>query len=364
MRVLHLVSEKTWRGGEQQVAYLIEELLRQNIGCFVACRRNTPFENYCQKQQVPHIALPFANEFDVVTALKIKQYCQDQQIDVVHAHSGHSHAISVWAHLLGNKRPIVLSRRVDFPVKDNALSQFKYNYKGIRRIICVSDKIKEVVSRSLKHPELCITIYSGIDMSRFTNSKKRHELHNEYKLPPHQKLIGNVSAIAPHKDYFTFVDTAALLLQQNADLTFFIIGDGPLREQIEAYVQEKGLQEHIILTGFRNDVPQVMPELDVLLVTSETEGLGTTILDAFSCRTPVVATAAGGIPELVEHGQTGLLAPVKDATALAANVQQVLNKEELRERLIRNASQKVLVFTREQTALRTLSVYKEVLDLR
>lgn len=364
MRVLHLVSEKSWRGGEQQVAYLIEELQRQNIGCYVACRRNTPFETYCQKQQVPYLALPFANEFDVVTALQIKQYCQQQQIDVVHAHSGHSHAISVWAHLLGNKRPIVLSRRVDFPVKDNALSKLKYNYKGIRRIICVSDKIKEVVSRSLKHPELCVTVYSGIDMSRFANSARNHKLHSEYKLPPHQKLVGNVSAIAPHKDYFTFVDTAALLLQQRTDITFFIIGDGPLREQVETYVQEKGLQDHVVFTGFRKDVPQLMPELDVLLVTSETEGLGTTILDAFSCRTPVVATAAGGIPEMVEHGQTGLLAPIKDAQALAASVQQVLNDEELREHLVQNASQKVLIFTREQTALQTLAVYKEVLGLR
>ncbi|PRY16171.1 glycosyltransferase involved in cell wall biosynthesis [Pontibacter ummariensis] len=361
MRVLHLVSEKTWRGGEQQVAYLIEELLQQGAACYVACRRNTPFEAYCQKRQVPYISLPFANEFDLVTAQQIKRYCQKQHIDLVHAHSGHAHAISVWAHLLGNKRPIILSRRVDFPVKDNALSQFKYNYKGIRRIICVSDKIKEVVSQSLKHPELCVTIHSGIDMNRFADSHRSQKLHREFNLPPQQKLIGNISAIAPHKDYFTFVDTAAVLLQQRTDLTFFVVGDGPLREQVEAYVQGKHLQGKVIFTGFRNDVPQLMPELDVFLITSETEGLGTTILDAFSCRTPVVATAAGGIPEIVQHEQTGMLAPIKDSGSLAHFVQQVLQRPALREHVVEQAYQKVLEFTKEQTALKTLAVYREVL---
>lgn len=364
MKVLHLVSEKSWRGGEQQVAYLLEELQLQGTACYVACRKNTPFEVYCRQQQVPHIALPFANEFDLLTAYKVKRYCQQQQIDLVHAHSGHSHAISVWAHLLGNNIPIILSRRVDFPVKDNALSRFKYNYKGIRRIICVSDKIKEVVSESLHHPELCVTVHSGIDMSRFENSRKHQLLHQAYNLPASQKLIGNISAIALHKDYFTFVDTAALLLQQRQDLTFFIVGDGPLHEQVEAYVQEKGLQQHIIFTGFRKDIPQLMPELDVLLVTSETEGLGTTILDAFSCHTPVVATAAGGIPEIVRHGQTGLLAPVKDANTLAGHVKQLLNTPPLGKQLTENAYQLALTFTKEHTAHKTAAVYKEVLGIR
>ncbi|MCJ8166881.1 glycosyltransferase family 4 protein [Pontibacter sp. E15-1] len=364
MRVLHLVSEKTWRGGEQQVAYLIEELTRQGIGCYVACRKNTPFEAHCQQWKLPYIALPYANEFDLGTAQKIKQYCQQQQIDLVHAHSGHAHAISVWSYLLGNRRPIILSRRVDFPVKDNALSRYKYNFGGIKRIICVSDKIKEVVSRSLKRPEVCVTVHSGIDMSRFAASNRQQNLHRAYNLPPQQKLIGNVSAIAPHKDYFTFVDTAALLLQQRTDLTFFIIGDGPLRRQVEAYVQEKGLQESIIFTGFREDVPQLMPELDVLLVTSETEGLGTTILDAFACRTAVVATAAGGIPEIVLHEKTGLLAAVKDAPALASHLQRLLSDATLRESLTEQAYKMALTFSKEQTALKTAAVYKEVLGVR
>lgn len=362
MRVLHLVSEKTWRGGEQQVAYLIEELTGEGVESFVACRKGSAFHTYCQQQQLPHVALPFANEFDVVTASQVKTYCKQHGINLMHVHSGHAHAISVLSHVLGNTLPIILSRRVDFPVKSNFLSRLKYNYAGIKRVVCVSDKIKEVVSQSLQHPELCVTVHSGIDLSRFANSTKTGKLHQEFNIPPTAPLIGNVSAIAPHKDYHTFVDTAALVLKQHPDAVFPIIGDGPLRHEIEDYVQQKGLQKQIIFTGFRRDIPQIMPELDVMLVTSETEGLGTTILDAFACHVPVVATEAGGIPEIVRDMETGLLAPVKSPAILAEKVHQVLTNTTTRNKVVQGAFILLQEFSKRNTALRTLAVYKEVLQ--
>ncbi|WP_299755818.1 glycosyltransferase family 4 protein [uncultured Pontibacter sp.] len=362
MRVLHLVSEKTWRGGEQQVAYLIEELQQQGIENFVCCRKGSAFHRFCQQQHIPHLALPFANELDVVTALRVKTYSKRNQVDLMHVHSGHAHAISVVSHVLGNTLPIILSRRVDFPVKNNALSRLKYNYKGIKRVVCVSDKIKEVVSQSLQHPELCVTVHSGIDLSRFESSSKSGELHREFNLNPAAPLIGNVSAIAPHKDYYTFIDTAELLLKLHPNAVFFIIGDGPLRQEIQAYAQQKGLQKHIIFTGFRKDVPQILPELDVMLVTSETEGLGTTILDAFACRVPVVATMAGGIPEIVRNEITGLLAPIKSPAILAEKVHQVLTNPAIRDRITQGATQLTQEFSKKNTASRTLAVYKEVLQ--
>lgn len=131
------------------MAYLIEELDKQGVTNLVACRQHSAFHTYCQQQQLPHLALPFANEFDVVTALRVKAYSKQNKVDLMHVHSGHSHAISVLSHVLGNTLPIILSRRVDFPVKNNLLSRLKYNYKGIKRVVCVSDKIKEVDRKSV-----------------------------------------------------------------------------------------------------------------------------------------------------------------------------------------------------------------------
>ncbi|MFC5268999.1 glycosyltransferase family 4 protein [Adhaeribacter terreus] len=361
MNILHLSSEKTWRGGEQQIAYLIEELRKNGVNCYVACRKNTPFETYCQKKNLPHIVLPFANEFDLYTASQLKKYCQENKIDLVHAHSSHSHGLSVWASVLGNKPPIILSRRVDFPVKKNLLSKFKYNYKGVKRVICVSEKIREITMPSLKHPEICVTVHSGIDLNRFENSKNTGKLHKEFNLPENQLIVGNISAIAEQKDYFTFVNTAELLLKKGLNAKFFIIGDGPMRSEIEAFVKQKNLQDHIIFTGFRKDVPEILPELDVFLITSQTEGLGTTILDAFACRVPVVATRGGGIPEIVKESETGLLANVYDTKQLARQVQRVLADKELRQILTEQAYRFLQNFRKENTAKRTLEIYRQVM---
>lgn len=361
MNVLHLSSEKTWRGGEQQIAYLIEESVKNGVNCHVACRKNTPFEEYCKRQKLPYVALPFANEFDLSTALRLKSYCRKHKIDLVHAHSAHSHALSVWADLLGNKAKIILSRRVDFPVKDNLLSRFKYNYKGITRIICVSEKIKEVMMPALERPEICVTVHSGIDLNRFVNSKNTGKLHREFNLPPNLPIIGNISAIAEQKDYFTFVKTAGLLLQRGLNAKFFIIGDGPMRVEIEDFVKKQKLAEHIIFTGFRTDIPEVLPELDVFLITSQTEGLGTTILDAFACRVPVVATKGGGIPEIVRNGETGLLADIYGTEQLADQVMRVFNEPGLRDLLTQNAYRFLQDFRKENTARKTLEIYRQVL---
>ena len=305
--------------------------------------------------------MPFAHEFDLHTANEIKKYCRRQKIDLVHAHSAHSHALAVLADLRGNNLAIILSRRVDFPVKNNWLSRYKYNYPGIKKIICVSDKIKEVLAPALKQPEKCVTIHSGIDLNRFEDSYRSGKLHEELQLPLSTFLIGNVSAIAPHKDYFTFVDTAAQLLNQDLDAKFLIIGDGPSRPEIEAYVAQKNLQKSILFLGFRQDIPAILSELDVFLITSETEGLGTTILDAFACHVPVVATAGGGIPEIVKQNKTGMLAAVRDAEMLATHVLNVLTIGTLRTRLIENATQFLTEFTKEKTAQKTIAVYQEVL---
>ena len=278
----------------------------------------------------------------------------------MHTHDAHAHSFAVYAGMLfGNKSKIIVSRRVDFPVKRNFLSVFKYNYKNIARIICVSDKIKEITSPAVRDMHKLITIHSGIDTSRFTGKKNTGILHREFNLKPDLKLIGNVAALAPHKDYFTFVDTVSMMAAHRKDCMFFIIGEGDERSKIEHYISRKGLSESIILTGFRNDIPNILPELDVMLITSETEGLGTAILDAFACNVPVAATAAGGIPEIVIHEKTGLLAPVKNAEILADAVNRLLDDQTLRTKIIAGATQHLLSFTRQVTAAKTLCVYNE-----
>ncbi|MEQ6121098.1 glycosyltransferase family 4 protein [Reichenbachiella sp. MALMAid0571] len=360
MRVLHLSSEKTWRGGEQQIAYLVGELKNQGVDCHVICRKASAFSKFCAEQGWTFQEVGFKNSLDILSALKVLKYCRKHQIDLVHMHGSGSHGVGVLSATMGNKSKLVLSRRVDFPLKNNILSRWKYNHPSIKRILCVSNKIKEIVEKSVDNKGICRTVYSGIDLEKFSQAPVSNFLRKKYNLDEQAKLIGNTSAIADHKDYVTFVDTAEEVLKRQENVYFFIFGAGPLLQEVKDYIEQKGLSERIIFTGFINNIPEVLPELDVFLMTSKTEGLGTSLLDAMAASVPIVATEAGGIPEIVINGNTGLTAKVKDYITLSNHIVSLINDWELRSKLVANATKFVLKFDKKETAKKTLDIYNEI----
>ena len=132
-------------------------------------------------------------------------------------------------------------------------------------------------------------------------------------------------------------------------------------KEIRSYVENKNLNKHITFTGFRSDIPKKLPELDVFLITSKTEGLGTSVIDAFVCEVPVVATKAGGIPELVKHKITGLLADIKDAKVLAEHINLLFSGSIDLKEITKNQQELLSEFTREATAEKTLIEYYSIL---
>jgi glycosyltransferase involved in cell wall biosynthesis len=363
MKILHLSSELSWRGGEQQIAYLIEELQKQGIQNFVACRQNSAFESHCRKVNIPHLSFSFRGSTDLATAWGIRKLCREKKMKLVHIHSAKSHSLAVLSHLAGNPAPLILSRRVDFPIRANVLTQWKYNHPSIQKIICVSQAIERIVRGSVHHPDRCTTVHSGIDANRFI--PPAGILRSKYSLAEDTLLIGNTSALAGHKDYFTFIRTAEIFRSFGISARFFMIGDGPEREKLARHIRGKGLQDYVIMTGFLQNIDEVLPELDIFLMTSEMEGLGTSVLDAFAARVPVVATRAGGIPEMVIHQKTGLLAEVRAVEQLAAHLKLLSKDQALRTSLVEGAYHHLLSnFTKEKMAERTLEVYREVLSGR
>lgn len=359
---MHVSTPKSWRGGEQQLAYLYEELNTLGIAQHILCARGSKMEAYCKQNNYPHTTQHKRSAVSSLFAKAVKQVCRQTGANIIHTHDSHAHTFAVMsASLYGNKVPIVVSRRVDFPVSSSPLSRLKYNHKSVKRIICVSDCIKEITAPSIRNSEVLTTVHSGIDVNKFGH-QNTGKLRSEYGIAEDVLLIGNIAALAPHKDYHTFVETVVRLNASGINAKYLIIGEGDERSAIEHQLDETGLTDRVVMTGFRKDIPEILPELDVFLITSETEGLGTSILDAMACRVPVVATRAGGIPEVVIHEQTGLLAKVKDADGLAQQVQRILDDETLRNQLVAGASEHLKNFSRQATARKTLEVYREILS--
>jgi Glycosyltransferase len=208
----------------------------------------------------------------------------------------------------------------------------------------------------------CVTVYSGIDLKKFDNiAPDKKFLVEEFDLDPGKVIIGIVGAIDAAKDHFTYVDAIARIVNGGHPVQGLIIGDGPLASVLKDYVQKKLPGENIRFAGHRKDVGRLLISLDIFLITSKEEGLGTSILDAFLARVPVVATDAGGIPEIVKHEQTGLLAPVQDSKKLSDNIIRLLTNNALRQMMIDRAYEFVREFSREETSSKTFKIYQEVL---
>lgn len=363
MNILHLSMAKSWRGGEQQIVYLFNELKNKSLSQIIACARNSPLEKYCIDNNIKYYSLGNSFLYSVSNAAKIKKICKRDKIDIIHIHDSKAHTLAYISTILNNSVPLIVSRRVDFPVRNSFFSKAKYNHSSVKKIICVSMAIEKIMSNGINDKTKLQTIYSGIDIEKFSGIKKpSFELREQYKLDKNNILIGNIAAIAPHKDFHTFVDTAVIIVKKYPQCRFFIIGEGVLTGTIKSYIKSKGLENKVFMTGFQKNIKKLLLDLDIFLITSNTEGLGTSILDAFAAGIPVVATEAGGIPEIVKHKGTGLLAPVKDVEKLVENISLLIEENGLSELLSENAKQLVKQFSKTQTAQNTYYTYKEILQ--
>ena len=158
-------------------------------------------------------------------------------------------------------------------------------------------------------------------------------VHEAFWLPHHAPVVGNIAALVPHKGQRHLIEAAHLVVQEIPDARFVILGEGELREPLERQVRDHRLEKHVLLPGFRTDVIGCLKGFDVFAMSSVTEGLGTSLLDAMACGKAVVATTAGGIPEVVADGDTGVLVPPRDHTALAQAIVRLLTNEDLRARM-------------------------------
>ena len=363
MKVLHVSTATTWRGGEQQIAYLVAELFKHRIEQFVLFPSGSVTERHFRSLAPPNTSLRRRAGWNPRDAFLLRRVCDGNGIDIIHAHDSHAHSYVVLsAALFGNTIPAVASRRVAFSVGRGAISRWKYNHRSVGAILCVSEFVRSSMRSAVVDARRLEVVHDGIDIEQFM-SRISPTLRDEYNLPRERILIGNVAEIAPEKDYRTFLRVAERLLDKGLDATFFIVGaDGGEERMIRRQIASGQLENRVVLTGFREDVPAILSELDLLLVTSEMEGLCTTVLDAYVAGTPVVATRSGGLPEIVWNQTTGLTAAAGDAAGLADAAQEVLNNEHLRVRLVAEAGRFVRRFSKEKMAERTLNFYHSTIS--
>jgi L-malate glycosyltransferase len=339
MRLIQFTAADGWRGHEQKIIYLYESF--RDFGMveeqWIVCRNDSMIKKVALEKGMNVLSYDFKSEYDFKFAKQLSQLSNELRADVLFMHSSKAHTLGVLAHLLfGLKSKLVLCRTMIQRVDTNFLRKWKYNYSGIKKIICVSQPVVDVLKYAVKDHSKLRIVGSVIDVHKFKNSNKKGFLHQEFSIPTEYKIIGNIAAFTPMKDIPTWIKTVKILKESGIKAKYIIIGEGPLKNEIIDFIKESKLEDEIILAGFRTDIPKCLPEFDLFLFTSNNEPTGGVLLESFACQIPVVAANAGGIPTVVKHNHTGLLAEVGNPIDFAAKVIQLLNDQALQEQFKKN----------------------------
>lgn len=367
MRILHVNTERTWRGGEQQVLYLVRGLAERGVGQALVCQPGSPLAASAREAGADVRELAMRGEIDVPAARRIARLAREGGFDVLHLHTSHAHALGVLAaRLCGTARPRTLvARRVDFSIHKRGrlgLNRLKYTW-GVDRIVCVSHAIRRVLVEDGLPPERLGVVHSGIDLQRIDGVADRRAEHRAaLGLGADARLVGHVGHLAGHKGQRDLVEAMPAVLARVADAHALVVGEGEERADLEARIARLGLGARVRLAGFRDDVPSLLRAFDVFAFPSRLEGLGTSVLDALASRLPIVATRAGGIPEMIDDGVHGLLVPPGDPGALASALVRVLSDPELAQRLAAAGRARVeREFTWRHTVAGTIAEYAALL---
>lgn len=279
------------------------------------------------------VPLAPANEIDLSSAWKLSKIIRQMKPDVVHAHDPHAVAMAALALSFSApepRPPLIASRRVDFHLQNHSFSRWKYRQMDL--FIAASNAIRRVLEHDGIPSSRIVVVHDGIDVGKIKRLPVQ-DLHKELWLPHGAPVITNVGALVAHKGQKYLIDAMPQVLREVPDAHLVIFGEGELRGSLERQVKELHLEKHVLLPGFREDVLQLVKSTDLFVMSSVTEGLGSTVLDAMAMGLPVVGTNAGGIPEAVINGETGLLVPTADAGALAAAIVRLLKDPAARKRM-------------------------------
>jgi glycosyltransferase involved in cell wall biosynthesis len=322
---------------------------------WVACQRGAPLERRAREAGLAVRPMAFHGDFSPGAVMGLVRLVRETRPDVIHLHDPHAVSAGLAASSLAPGFRRVASRRVDFPLR-GTLSRWKYG--ACRRVIAASRAIAAQLEADGVPRERIRVVYEGVP-DRVAATDGRRVLES-LGVPPEAPVVGNVAALTGHKDHGTLLEAAAIVKDRLPTARFVIVGEGELRPRLEEKTRALGLQAHVLFTGFRHDVDRLLAAFTVFCLSSHMEGLGTSLLDAMALGRPVVATAAGGIPEAVEDGVSGRVVPARNPAALADALLEVLGSPDLQRQMgAAGRARFERSFTADRMVEGTLAVYAE-----
>ncbi len=327
INVLEMESSKGWGGQEKRTVRLINSLDKSRFRVLYAVQPDSKLLKNSGNIDAKVITISMRQSYDLRAIASLIRVVRENNIDIISTHSGKD----AWLGTLVGKltgTPVIRTRHLSTPVK----SILSYNLST--HVVAVSRQVQDYLhSRGVKAEKLS-TIYTGIDTDKFRPGKGI-DLHATFSIPQGHTVIGIVAVLRNAKRHRDLLEAIAPLEK----VSLLIVGSGPQEENIRKKIEELGLKNRVVMAGHREDIDKILPSLDLFVLPSNMEALGTAILEASACGIPVVGSRVGGIPECVIDGETGFLFEKENVDELRGKILSLIRNPDLRQKLGTNARQ-------------------------
>jgi glycosyltransferase involved in cell wall biosynthesis len=361
--ILHTESSQGWGGQEMRIVQESLEFMKKGYRMMIACQPGSRIQKVAAGKGIPVIALRMRAGIDLLAVANCIRAIKKNGVDLVHTHS----SIDSWCCSMGAKLagvPVIRSRHVTTPISANFFSYFLF-MKLADRVITSGETIRrQMLEDNGYNPRKIISVPAGIDEKRFSPETNGDYVRKDLNIGREDYLLGIVSVLRSWKGHVYLLEAFRALKEKIPHLKLVIVGTGPQEKNIRKYIEGNGLAGKVIMTGHREDVPQILKNLDLFILPSySNEATSQVIPQAMAMGIPVIATSAGGIWEVVKDGETGKLVPPRDAPALSEAIFWAYQNREETRKMARKARELVLKdFTLARMIEKTGNVYRELLD--
>ncbi len=312
MRVLHTESSLGWGGQENRTFNEMLGMRERGHEMSLACQPGARLGTRAREAGFTVYETPMRGALDLPAILRLRRFMRQARADIVNCHSGRDTQLAGMAARSLLRRPrIVRTRHLALPIT----SRFTYSVLP-DHVVTVSRYVENYLVIAGVPNEIITTVPTGIDFSRYDRSCVPGDLRAELGLAPDTLLIGTVAILRVKKGHAQILDAVPAVLERFPEAHFVFAGDGPQTENLKRRIAAEGFEAHVHMLGLRRDVTNVLASLDVFVLPTHQEALGTAFIEAGAMGLPCVGTRVDGVPEVVVDGITGLLIPPRDSHAL------------------------------------------------
>mgnify|MGYP003148676247 CR=1 FL=1 len=365
MNILHVSAIKSWGGGENHIQNLVSEMaiIQPDVVNLILCVKNAKFHNILKSTNLPYKTAALAHNMDFRYAFKMVKLCRIHEIDIIHIHDPTALTLTIMADKLKKLPPFILSKKTSFSIKNRKRTLYKYNYPKIKRILCVSDKTKEVAGRSIEDRKKLVRIYHGTNL-KTKGTSTDFNLRKKLGLPENIIIIGMLANHIRAKHMETWVNVMDILVNHQHRKDFYFVQFGEFDKYTNLtlnLIKEKKLESNCSIFGYHANASNYIPQFNISLLTSQSEGLPQFIYESMYHKTPVISTNVGGIPEVLENGINGFLTEPHQPEALAEKIIELATDEKLQKIFSEKSHTKLLKnFTSTKMAEQTFAEYKNI----